>query len=244
MKISAASPLIIALLGLILAHTSPVLGATDDTKVKKIPFHGKLQAVDATANTVTLEGKKGPRVFHLTAETKVTDGAGNPSALASAIVGEDVGGSYSKDATGTMMLNSLRLGAKTGSKQAAAAATSAPAAATPAPKPAPAPATAPAAPAPDASSAAAAPAPEPAANTTSTKAKKTRFSGKVVSVDATAGTLVVHGKADQTFTVTSSTKITGADNLAAITAGAKVSGSYEKSADGATLTVTTLKVGK
>jgi hypothetical protein len=66
----------------------------------------------------------------------------------------------------------------------------------------------------------------------------------VVSVDATAGTLVVHGKADQTFTVTSATKFTGAGSLADVTAGAKVSGSYVKSADGATLTVATLTVKK
>ena len=64
----------------------------------------------------------------------------------------------------------------------------------------------------------------------------------MVSVDAAANTLVVHGKADQTFTVTSTTKITGVDGLASLTAGTKVSGSYSKSADGATLTVYTLKV--
>ncbi len=55
-------------------------------------------------------------------------------------------------------------------------------------------------------------------------------------------TIVVHGKADQTFTLTSATKITGADNLGAITAGEKVSGSCKN--DGTTLTVTTLKVTK
>ena len=246
MKISAVSPVAAALLVFLLSLASPALGqsTTTETKVKKIPFHGKLQASDATAQTVTLASKKGPRVFHLTSDTKIVDGAGNPTTLASAVVGEDVGGSYTKDASGNMMLNSLRLGAKTGSKEAAAAtpeapaAPSTPAAATPAPKPAPAPAasteTAPVA----------TTAVTPAANTTSTKAKKQRFSGTVVSVDATVGTLVVHGKADQTFTVTSSTKITGADNLGAIAAGAKVSGSYEKSADGATLTVISLKVAK
>ena len=52
----------------------------------------------------------------------------------------------------------------------------------------------------------------------------------------------MHGKADQTFTLTSATKITGATSLAAVTVGAKVSGSYLKSADGATLTVSSLKV--
>lgn len=243
MKISVATPFLVALLGFILLQASPVLGQTASTgtgaapaKVKKIPFHGKLQSVDTTAQTVTLESKKGPRVFHVTPDTKITDGAGNPTTLVSAVVGEDTGGSYTKDASGNMMLNSLRLGAKTGSKEAAAPAAAPTKATTPAPAPNAAPAT-------TSTAAAAAPA-APAANTTSTKVKKQHFSGSVVSVDAGAGTLVVHGKADQTFTVTSSTKITGADSLGAIAAGAKVSGSYEKSADGATLTVTSLKVAK
>jgi hypothetical protein len=239
MKLTTAHPFILALLGFVLIHLSPVMGQTTETKVKKIPFHGKLQAVDTSANTVTLAGKKATRVFHLTAETKVIDGSGNPTTLASAVVGEDVGGSYTKDASGNMMLNSLRLGAKAGSKAAAAEAgeapAPAPAAAESTPSPAPAPAPAAAAPAPETTST------TPAAADT-TKVKKQRFSGKVVSVNAGANTLVVHGKTDQTFTVTASTKITGAAGLSAITAGQKVSGSYEKSADGTTMTLATLKV--
>ncbi len=209
-------------MGFFLIHLSPVMGQTTETKVKKIPFHGKLEAVDTGAKTVTLAGKKTNRVFHVTAETKVTDGAGNPASLSSAVVGEDIGGSYTKDAAGDMMLNSLRLGAKSGSKTADA---DEPAAAAPSAAPAPA---------------EAAPAPAPAAaDTASTKVKKQRFSGKVVSVSG--NTLVVHGKADMTFMVTSSTKITGAASLSAITAGEKASGSYEKAADG-TMTLATLKV--
>jgi uncharacterized surface anchored protein len=70
----------------------------------------------------------------------------------------------------------------------------------------------------------------------------------VVSADASANTLVVHGKADQTFTVTSTTKITDPSGspttLASATAGTKVSGTYSKSDDSSTLTVYTLKFGK
>jgi predicted lipoprotein len=80
-----------------------------------------------------------------------------------------------------------------------------------------------------------------ATTTTTTKEKKVRFSGKVVSVDTASNTLVVHGKADQTFTLTPVTKITGG-TLAALTAGTKVKGTYTKSADGATLTLATLKI--
>ena len=132
--------------------------------------------------------------------------------------------------------------AKTGGKEVttSTASTSAPARTPTAPVPAPAPvetpapATAPAVTPPPASE-------TPTATTAAAKLKKERFSGKVVSVDTTASTLVVHGKADQTFTVTSATKITGG-TLATLAAGAKVSGTYTKSADGATLTLATLKI--
>jgi len=241
MKLSFYSPAIMALLGLMLVNLSP-LHAADAAKPKGIPGHGKLQAVDQAAQTVSLESKKGPRVFSVTAETKITDGAGQPATLASTVVGEDVGVYYTKDAAGKMTLISLRLGAKTGAKATSEKAatpitpptTSAPAVNAPA---TPLPATTPATAAPEKATAA----PTTAATPTETKAKKQTFSGKVASVDAAANTLVVHGK---TFTVTADTKITGAANLGAIAAGAHVSGSYTKSADGATLTVSALKVGK
>jgi hypothetical protein len=246
MKTSVVSPFVAALLALVISSLSPVSAQTTTaTKVRKIPFHGTLQFVDASAGTVTLSSKKEPagRVFHVQSDTKITDGAGNPSTLSAAVVGEDVGGSYTKDASGNLNLNSVRFGAKDGSapKKTASKAAAAPAAET---TPAPAAASTPApAPAPAAAPAAANTTAAESA-TTSTKAKAQRFSGKVVSVDAASNTLVVHGKVDQTFTVTSSTKITGAANLGAVTAGQKVSGSYLKSTDGATLTVTTLKVTK
>ena len=229
MKLPFYSPALVALLGLMLVNLSSLYGADATApKPKKIPFHGAIVAVDTAAQTITVGGTK--RVFHVTADTKITDGSGAATTLASATVGEDSGGSYDK---ATMNLYSLRIGAKEGSKEAATAAPAPVAAAKPTPTPAPiaaAPEKAPAAPA------AAAPA--------ETKAKKQTFSGKVVSVDAATNTIVVHGKADQTFTVTADTKITGAANLAAITAGAHVTGTYTKSADGATMTVSALKVGK
>ncbi len=70
MKLSTAPTFILALLGFLLIHLSPVMGQTTE-KVKKIPFHGKLQAVDTRANTITLAGKKITRVFHLPSITFV-----------------------------------------------------------------------------------------------------------------------------------------------------------------------------
>jgi hypothetical protein len=242
MKLSLYSPLVVALLSLMLVNVSPVSAQTAaPAKVKKIPFHGKLEAVDTSAQTVTVAGKT-PRVFHVTPDTKITDGAKNATTLAAAVVGEDVGGSYTKDTAGTMTLFSLRLGAKEGSKTAtstpepAAAAAATPAPAPAAPEPSAAPATAKADTTTTATPAAA------TAATATAKVKKQTFSGKVVSVDIIAHTLVVHGKADQTFVVNEATKYTGVDGLSSITAGQKVSGSYTKSADGATNTVATLKI--
>ncbi|MCE0521492.1 MAG: hypothetical protein LV480_01100 [Methylacidiphilales bacterium] len=247
MKLSLYSSLLAALLSFALVNPSPLDGQTTTTppapKVKKIPFHGKLLSVDPGAQTITIAGKT-PRVFHLTSTTKITDGSGNPSTLSEAVVGEDVGGSYIKE---SMTLFSVRFGAKTGGKTspAAATATSTPTpAAVPAPPPIPVPAAETPPPAPSMeTSASTAAATAPAA-----KVKKSRFSGKVVSVDAAAGSLVVHGKADQTFNLDPSAKVVDAggaeSSLSEVTPGTKVSGTYSKSADGATLTVYTLKIGK
>src|SRR6201999_520477 len=127
------------------------------------------------------------RVFHLTSATKIKDGAGNPTTLSAATVGEDVGGSYMKDASGTMTLYSVRFGAKTGSatKDETSPEPSAAAASAPASAPAPA-----ATPAPAAETSTPAPATETAA--APAKAKKQTFSGKVVSVDAANNTIVIH----------------------------------------------------
>jgi hypothetical protein len=122
MKTSVVSPFVAALLALVIASLSPVSAqTTTPTKVKKIPFHGTLQSVDASAGTVTLSSKKEPagRVFHVQSDTKIIDGSGNPTTLSAAVVGEDVGGSYTKDASGNMNLNSVRFGAKDGSAPAA-----------------------------------------------------------------------------------------------------------------------------
>jgi hypothetical protein len=229
MKSFLHSPLLLALFSLLFLHTSPLLGQAAPEKIKKIPFHGKIVAIDTSAQTITLNGKTA-RVLHLAPTTKLTDGSGNPTTFSTATVGEDVGGSYAKDASGTMTLFSLRIGAKAGSKAAASPESSALA-------------PTPAASAPPATSSAPAPATAPA--TATTKAKKGSFSGKVTAVDATASTFTIKSRS---FTVDSSSKVTdatgAASSLANVAVGTKVSGSYEKSADGATMTVVTLKIAK
>ena len=228
MNLSSPSALVALLCLFFATLVTPLSAQTATAKVKKIPFHGKLAAVDTGAQTITIAGKKANRVFHLTATTRITDGAGNPSSLAAATVGEDVGGSYAKD---TMTLFSVRFGAKVGSKsEAAQEPAPAAAAAAPAPTPSPMPAAAPTA-------AAAAPTPETAPAAVAPEKKK-RFSGKVVSVDAAGGTFVVRGL---TLTTTAATKMTGATSLSDLAAGDKVSGSYLPTGDGKSGTATSLK---
>jgi hypothetical protein len=238
MKSFLHSPLLLALVNLLFLHTSPLFGQTAaPVKVKKLPFHGKIVAIDAAAQTITLNGKSA-RVMHVASTTTIVDGSGNPTTFSTATVGEDVGGSYIKDASGTLTLSKLRIGAKAGSKEAAEAAAPEKAATATTPAPTPAPAAAPTTPEATAASDAAT-ATKPAAT------KKSHFSGKVTAVDAASSTFTIKAR---TFTTTPTTKITDstgtAASLADVAVGAKVTGSYEKSADGTTMTVDTLKIAK
>lgn len=232
MKSFLHSPLLCLLVSLLFLHTSPLFGATDATaKHEKLGFNGKIVALDLNAKTITLSGKMA-RVMHITPTTKITDGSGNATTLSAATVGEVVGGSYNKS---DMTLNSLRIGAKAGSKTASTT-----------PEPA---ATTPAAPVPAAQSTPAQTAASDAATSSKPEApaaaKKSRFSGKVTAVDEGAGTFSIKSR---TFSVTPTTAITDAagtaGSMASITVGAKVSGTGEKSADGKSMTAETVKVGK
>jgi hypothetical protein len=222
------------IVSLLFLNVSPLFAqaATAPAKARKIPFHGTVVAMDQGAGTITLNGKSA-RMLHLTSSTTVIDGAGNPTTLSAASVGEQVSGSYTKDASGTLMASKLRIGAKMGSKPAST--TPEPMASTP-PTQTAAVSTPPAQTA--ASDAATASKPGPKG------AKKTHFSGKVTAVDAGAGTVTIKSR---TLTVNSSSVITdstgAAASLASISAGSKVSGTCEKSADGTTMTIVTLKMG-
>ena len=73
-----------------------------------IPFHGKIGAVDKSANTL----KVGDRTFHVTSTTKITK-AGKAAMLDDATAGEEVGGAYHEGESGKLELMSLRIGPKT-----------------------------------------------------------------------------------------------------------------------------------
>lgn len=74
---------------------------------QRVPFHGKIAAVDATAKTL----KVGERTFQVTSATKILK-AGKPAVFDDATAGEVVGGTYVKAADGKLELQSLRIGPK------------------------------------------------------------------------------------------------------------------------------------
>jgi hypothetical protein len=81
----------------------------DPAKPTRLPFGGKLKAIDKIAKTITIDREK-KNTFAITSETKITK-AGKPATLDEAIVGENVGG-LAVDKNGKLELLSLRLGAK------------------------------------------------------------------------------------------------------------------------------------
>jgi len=104
------------LLAIALAGTPLALRAqtnTTATPKKKVvvnrvlPFHGKLKAIDNSAKTISV----GNETIQITSETKITKLA-KPATLADGAVGDDVAGSYRKEADGKWMAVSLRFGPK------------------------------------------------------------------------------------------------------------------------------------
>jgi Cu/Ag efflux protein CusF len=72
-----------------------------------VPFHGKLKAIDNSAKTISI----GNETIQITSETKITKLA-KPAMLEDGAVGDEVAGSYRKDADGKWMAVSLRFGPK------------------------------------------------------------------------------------------------------------------------------------
>lgn len=117
----------IAIVSLIatIVTAAPLQGIAQDTKKEKpaaaekqepakaqkkdarIPFHGKLAAVDKKAKTITV----GERTFQVTSDSKLSKG-GKPATLDDAVVGEEVGGNYLKGDDGKMNAKTVRFGPK------------------------------------------------------------------------------------------------------------------------------------
>jgi hypothetical protein len=92
---------------------------TDATKVRAIPFRGKIAAVDQKAKTFTIAGKEKSRVFKITNRTMLTK-AGAAATMKDVVVNEEVRGSYWKVTDGSLEAKTVKLGPMTDAEKAAA----------------------------------------------------------------------------------------------------------------------------
>src|SRR5689334_7300804 len=91
LKLSLMGLLAVAVMG-----TPLVLHAQEAPAVKKpnarpLPFHGKIEAIDSTAKTISV----GKMTIQITSETKISK-TGKPATLADGAVGDEVAGAYRK----------------------------------------------------------------------------------------------------------------------------------------------------
>ena len=102
------------------AAASPA--ASSGTKmVRVIPFHGMVSAVDGRAKTFTIAGKTSTRVFKVSDQSVITK-TGVPATMKDIAANEEIRGSYWKEADGTLMAKTVRVGPLTEQEKAAEAA--------------------------------------------------------------------------------------------------------------------------
>ena len=88
--------------------TSPA-GSVAKQSARPVPFHGMISAVDQSAKTFTIAGKKQSRVFKITDKTSITEG-GNIASMKDITENEEASGSYWKNADGTLEAKTVKLG--------------------------------------------------------------------------------------------------------------------------------------
>ncbi len=82
------------------AFTTPIHAQTEggkassapeakEKKAARIPFNGKLSAVDKAAMSITMEGKAKKRTIRITPQTRIVK-AGRPATLEDAAIGDEV----------------------------------------------------------------------------------------------------------------------------------------------------------
>src|SRR5262249_2561527 len=92
---------LLGLMAIAVAGTPVMLRAQDapaaaaPKKVRPLPFHGKVETIDATAKTLTI----GKETIQITSDTKIMK-AGKPAPTGDGGLGDDVAGAYRKEADG------------------------------------------------------------------------------------------------------------------------------------------------
>jgi hypothetical protein len=91
------------------ATNAPTTQTPTPKKHKYTPFHGKVDAVDANAQTLTV----GTLTITITSKTKISNTAtGEPAVLSDITAGEFVSGSYKKSQDGTLQATTIHIGKK------------------------------------------------------------------------------------------------------------------------------------
>jgi hypothetical protein len=90
----------------------PPVDAKASTEKKPHPIHGKLAAINKSANSITV----GKTPYFLNAETKITKG-GKPASLEQAVIGEDVSGYVKPGSDGKLFASTLHLSPKLDAKK-------------------------------------------------------------------------------------------------------------------------------
>jgi hypothetical protein len=88
------------------------------TKVRAVPFHGMVSAVDAKGKTFAITGKGKSRVFKVSEQTSITK-TGAPATIKDVVEKEEVRGSYWKEADGTFVARTVKVGPLTEQEKAA-----------------------------------------------------------------------------------------------------------------------------
>lgn len=91
--------------------------AAKTTTERALPFHGVIATVDQTAKTFTV-GKEKARVFKVTDKTVLTK-AGAPATMNDVMANDEVRGSYTKAADGSLEAKTVKLGPMTDAEKAA-----------------------------------------------------------------------------------------------------------------------------
>jgi hypothetical protein len=86
---------------------------------RPIPFRGKISAVDQSAKTFTLGGKKGTRTFKVTDSTTITKAGGVAATMTDITVNEHARGTSLKQDDGTFEAKTVNLGPPTAAEKKA-----------------------------------------------------------------------------------------------------------------------------
>src|SRR3954470_1304268 len=86
--------------------------------VRVIPFHGMISAVDGRGKTFTIAGSDESPGLKISDQTTITK-TGAPATMKDVVQNEEVRGSYWKEADGTLIARTVKVGPRTEQEKAA-----------------------------------------------------------------------------------------------------------------------------